>query len=105
AASLSLSLRNLPCPIVLTGSNQPPNENNINERDLIESESDAWKNVLQSLQFIQTFGHRFTEVFVCFNDTVHVAVNLRKDPIDRMPQRSEERRVGKECRSRRGQGH
>jgi len=86
AASLELSLRNLPCPIVLTGSNQPPNEKNINERDLIESESDAWKNVLQSLLFIQTFGHRFTEIFVCFNDTVHVAVNLRKDPIDRTPQ-------------------
>ena len=86
AASLALSLRNLPCPIVLTGSNQPPNENKISERDLFKSESDAWKNVMQSLQFIQTFGHRFTEVFVCFNDTVHVAVNLRKDPIDRTPQ-------------------
>ncbi|HSY50372.1 MAG TPA: asparaginase domain-containing protein [Thermoanaerobaculia bacterium] len=86
AAALALSLRNLPCPVVLTGSNQPPNENNITERDLIESESDAWKNVLLSLQFIQAFGHRFTEVFVCFGDTVHVAVNLRKDPIDRSPQ-------------------
>jgi serine/threonine protein kinase len=86
AASLSLSMRNLPCPVVLTGSNQPPNETDINESDLIESKSDAWKNVLQSLLFIQTFGHRFTEVFVCFNDTVHVAVNVRKDPIDRTPQ-------------------
>jgi serine/threonine protein kinase len=86
AASLSMSLRNLPCPVVLTGSNQPPNEDRINEMDLILSESDAWKNLLRCLEFIQAFGHRLTEVFVCFNDTVHVAVNLRKSAIDRTPQ-------------------
>jgi phage terminase large subunit-like protein len=86
AASLSMSLRNLPCPVVLTGSNQPPNEDKINEMDLIKSESDAWKNLLRCLEFIQAFGHRLTEVFVCFNDTVHVAVNLRKSAIDRTPQ-------------------
>jgi serine/threonine protein kinase len=86
AAALSLSLSSLPCPVVLTGSNQPPNEQNVLEQDLIASESDAWKNVLFSLQFIQTFGHRFTEVFVCFNDTVHVGVNLRKSMIDHSPQ-------------------
>jgi serine/threonine protein kinase len=86
AAALSLSLRNLPCPVVLTGSNQPPNEKDIRENRLITSESDAWKNIHRSLQFIETFGHRFTEVFVCFSDTVHVAVNLRKSAIDRSPQ-------------------
>ena len=86
AAALSLALRNLPCPVVLTGSNQPPNEKSIYEQDLIASQSDAWKNILRSLQFIYTLGHRFTEVFVCFGDTVHVAINLRKSPNDRSPQ-------------------
>jgi hypothetical protein len=85
AAALSLSLGNLPCPVVLTGANQPPNVQSILERDLINSESDAWKNILRSLLFIQSFGHRFTEVFVCFHDTVHLALNLRKAAIDRVP--------------------
>jgi serine/threonine protein kinase len=89
AAALSLSLRNLPCPVILTGSNQPPNEQDLHENRLITSTSDAWENVHRSLEFIETFGHRFTEVFVCFNDTVHVAVNLRKSAIDRMPHRRE----------------
>ena len=91
AAALSLSLRNLPCPVVLTGSNQPPNEERIGENRLITSKSDAWRNVRNSVQFIQTFGHRFTEVFVCFNDTVHVAANLRKSTIDRSAQSLRER--------------
>ena len=86
AAALSMSLRNLPCPLILTGSNQPPNEESILEQDLIASESDAWKNILLSLHFIQAFGHRFTETFVCFDDTIHVAVNLRKEAIDAAPQ-------------------
>jgi serine/threonine protein kinase len=86
AAALSMSLRNLPCPLILTGSNQPPNEKSILEQDLIASESDAWKNILLSLHFIQAFGHRFTETFVCFDDTIHVAVNLRKEAIDAAPQ-------------------
>ena len=85
AAALSLSLRNLPCPVIITGANQPPNARSIHEQDLINSESDAWKNLLRSLQFIQAFGHRFTEVFVCFHDTVHIALNLRKVAIDRIP--------------------
>lgn len=85
AAALSLSLGHLPCPVVVTGANQPPNARSILEQDLINSESDAWKNILRSLQFIQAFGHRFTEVFVCFHDTVHVALNLRKVAMDRVP--------------------
>lgn len=79
AAALAVSLRNLPCPIVLTGSNQPPKVDDIREQDPTNSNrSDAWRNVRRCLLFIQTFGHRFTEVFVCFGDTVHVAINLRK---------------------------
>ncbi|HEX3531363.1 MAG TPA: asparaginase domain-containing protein [Thermoanaerobaculia bacterium] len=89
AAALALSLVNLPCPIVVTGSNQPPNENTILERDLVLSKSDAWKNMLSSVLFLETFGHRFTEVFVCFGATVHNAVNLRKTALDRIPMRSE----------------
>jgi len=86
AASLSLSLRNLPCPVILTGSNNPPNEDSLSEKDPILSKSDAWRNLLRCLEFIQALGHRLTEVFVCFNDTIHVAVNLRKFAIDRTPQ-------------------
>jgi L-asparaginase/Glu-tRNA(Gln) amidotransferase subunit D len=88
AAALALSLQNLPCPVVLTGSNQPPNESFILERDLVESVSDAWKNIQRCLLFLHTFGHRLTEVFVCFGETVHHAMNLRKT-IDLFPLQQE----------------
>ena len=95
AAALAFSLQNLPFPVVLTGSNQPPNEQSILERDPMISESDAWKNILRCLLFLHTFGHRFTEVFVCFGETIHHAVNLRKTAIDQIPllQESEHRSI------------
>lgn len=85
AAALAVSLRNLPCPVVLTGSNQPPHIEDITELDPITNQSDAWKNVRRSLLFLQSFGHRFTEVFVCFGDTVHSAINIRKVSARRQP--------------------
>lgn len=85
AAALALALHNLPCPVVLTGANQPPNEHSVREQGILSSQSDAWPNVLQSLRFIESFGHRYTEVFVCFGDTIHLAINLRKLPIAMLP--------------------
>lgn len=85
AAALAVSLQNLPCPIVLTGSNQPPNVDDIFEQDPIDSRSDAWRNVRRCLLYLQAFGHRFTEVGVCFGDTVHIAINLRKTSTNRQP--------------------
>ena len=85
AAALSVMFRNLPCPVVLTGSNQPPRIEDVRERDPITNQSDAWKNIRRSLFFLQAFGHRFTEVFVCFGDTVHTAINIRKTSAHRQP--------------------
>ena len=38
-----------------------------------------------SLYFLESFGHRLTETFVCFGDTVHNGINLRKVPFDFLP--------------------
>lgn len=57
----------------------------MHEQDLVISESDAWKNIRRSLLFLHMFGHRFTEVFVCFGGTIHQAINLRKTAIDQIP--------------------
>lgn len=84
-SAAAFSLQNLPFPIVLTGSNQPPNETSMHEQNLVISESDAWKNIRRSLLFLHMFGHRFTEVFVCFGETIHQAINLRKTAIDQIP--------------------
>lgn len=81
SAAIALGLRNLPVPIVITGSNQPPNLQDIREHNIISSKSDAWKNLLHSLLFLEGFGHMLTEVFVCFSETVHHAINLQKLPI------------------------
>jgi len=77
AAALAVACQNLPCPVVITGSNQPPRMEDVRERDAIANQSDAWKNVRRGLVFLQTLGHRFTETFVCFGDTVHTGINIR----------------------------
>jgi|GEM_PF-3221490 len=79
ATALALSLQHLPCPIVITGANQPPREENITAaRGWVYATSDAWTNLMNTIYFLQSFGHRLTEVFVCFGETVHNAINLRK---------------------------
>lgn len=85
ASALSFALRDLPCPVVLTGSNQPPNERALEEKSIISSTSDVWRNIQRAIEFLLAFGHSLTEVFVSFGDTVHNAINLRKTPVHRIP--------------------
>lgn len=87
AAALAFGIRNLPLPIVLTGANRPPSDETLIEQSEFYSESDTWRNLVTSLYFLQCFGHRFTEVFVCFGDTIHHGLNLRKTAIDTFPSR------------------
>ena len=85
ASALAFSLHNLPCPVVITGANHPPIDRNWTDLSLHYVSSDAWRNLMLSLHFLETFGHRLTETFVCFGDTVHNGVNLRKTAIDFTP--------------------
>ena len=80
AAALSLGMQHLPCPVVLTGSSQPPSSTHlpVNQRGRFFTTSDAWRNLMTTLYFLQSFGHTLTEVFVCFAETIHHGVNLRK---------------------------
>jgi L-asparaginase/Glu-tRNA(Gln) amidotransferase subunit D len=84
ASACALGLHHLPCPLVITGANQPPKEKDVAARSLFYARSDAWKNLMTSLYFLQCFGHRLTESFVCFGETVHHGVNLRKAAMDSM---------------------
>lgn len=85
APALALGLQHLPCPIIITGANQPPQEKTLLSRSQFYVTSDAWKNLMTSLYFLQCFGHRLRETFVCFGDTVHHSVNLRKRAIEIIP--------------------
>lgn len=78
APALSFSLQHLPCPIVITGANQSPKEPDKLKESALFATSDTWKNLKMSLYFLQCFGHRTREIFVCFGNTVHNCVNLRK---------------------------
>lgn len=79
ASSLSLGLQHLPCPIVVTGSNQPPDQSTLAQVRFYNN-SDAWKNILTSFYFLQSFGHTLTDTFVCFGETIHHGINVRKIP-------------------------
>src|SRR5262249_10860097 len=85
ASALGLGLQHLPCPIVFTGANQPPEDLEVADRSKFYINSDAWKNLMSSLYFLQCFGHRLKEAFVCFGDTIHNAINLRKRTIEIIP--------------------
>jgi L-asparaginase/Glu-tRNA(Gln) amidotransferase subunit D len=85
ANALSFGLQHLPCPIVVTGANEPPDDPGKDVLSNIQAQSDSWRNLANSLYFLQAFGHRLTEVFVCFGDTVHHAANLRKHSVDTIP--------------------
>jgi len=85
APALAFALHNLPCPVVLTGANHPPIDQNLSDLSFYYVTSDAWRNLMLSLYFLESFGHRLTETFVCFGDTVHNALNLRKVPLDVLP--------------------
>lgn len=90
AAALAFALTNLPCPVMLTAANNPSNAHSAEETDLISSQSDAWRNLRRTIEFLEAYGHRCADVFVCFGDTVHHAVNLRKEPILQVPGPSSE---------------
>lgn len=81
APALAFGMKNLPCPVIITGSNQPPNEEDNFERSLLTSKSDVWRNLRLAVNFLRTFGHRYTEVFVVFNATVFHAMNIKKVPL------------------------
>jgi L-asparaginase/archaeal Glu-tRNAGln amidotransferase subunit D len=84
--ALGVSLQHLPCPVVITGANQPPREENLAAtRGQFYATSDAWTNLMNAIYFLQCFGHRMTEMFVCFGNTVHNAVNLRKRGAEIIP--------------------
>ncbi len=82
AAALTLSLRNLPLPVLVTGANEPFNERDLKESSDIYGRSDAWKNLLTAIHFLRCVGYRLAEVFVCFGDTVHSGLNIRKTSIE-----------------------
>ena len=85
AAALAVGMNDLPFPLVVTGANRPPDESSLREKVAILSKSDTWKNLVTSLYFLQCIGHRFTETFVCFGDTIHHGMNLRKTSIESAP--------------------
>ncbi len=85
AAALHLGLSRLPCPIVVTGANHPPDTTASSAYARIAVRSDSWRNLSTAFYFLKTFGHRLTEVFVAFGDTVNHAVNLRKRSVDAIP--------------------
>jgi hypothetical protein len=87
AAALNFTIQDLPCPVILTGANQPPDKEPLVEGEPEFWESDTWKNLATSLYFLQCVGHRYTEVFVCFADTVNHGPNLRKTPLEMFPVR------------------
>ena len=76
-SALSFGLQHMPCSMIVTGSNQPPDQS-ITGRSQFFNKSDAWKNILTSFYFLQTFGHTLTDAFICFGDTIHHGVNVRK---------------------------
>jgi L-asparaginase/Glu-tRNA(Gln) amidotransferase subunit D len=82
ATSLGLSIQHLPCPIIITGANHPPDEKTAGQ---FHATSDAWANLMSSLYFLQCFGHRLTEVLVCFGGTIHNSANLRKRATEIIP--------------------
>jgi hypothetical protein len=85
AAALALGTAHLPCAIVITGSNLPPGESLLERKSRFYWKSDAWNNIVTSIYFLITLGHRYTEVFVCFGQTIHNGVNLRKINSDVLP--------------------
>jgi serine/threonine protein kinase len=84
ASALAFSLRYFPCPVLLTGSNQPPRENDF-DQDPTGKTSDAWRNLMSCLHFLRSFGHRYAETFICFGDTIQHAINLRKISVRNLP--------------------
>lgn len=80
ASAMALGIQHLPCPVIITGANQPPSEDSglLATRADIYAESDTWANLMTSLLFLQSFGHTVTEALVSFGNTIHNGINLRK---------------------------
>ncbi len=78
SAALALALRGLPCSIVMTGANLPPEEDKILKSSPLSFQSDAWANILSSIRYLCGIGMYLTEVVVCFGHKVLSPFNLRK---------------------------
>ncbi|HEX8137257.1 MAG TPA: SIR2 family protein [Pyrinomonadaceae bacterium] len=76
-AALSFGFQHMPCSMIVTGSNLPPDES-IPGMDPDLNKSDSPKNILAAFYFLQSFGHTLTDSFICFGDTIHHGVNVRK---------------------------
>jgi SIR2-like domain/Asparaginase, N-terminal len=76
-SALSFGLQHGPCSMIVTGSNQPPDDSPLGKLKHL-NKSDAWKNILAGFYFLQSFGHTLTDAFICFGDTIHHGVNVRK---------------------------
>jgi hypothetical protein len=76
-SALSFGFQHGPCSMIVTGSNQPPDDS-ARGKLMHLNKSDAWKNVLAAFYFLQSFGHTLTDAFICFGDTIHHGVNIRK---------------------------
>ncbi|HSS76709.1 MAG TPA: asparaginase domain-containing protein [Thermoanaerobaculia bacterium] len=85
AAALQLAFPRITCPIIITGSNQPPSDEENVETSWHTSQSDAWVNLLRSVLFIVDGGHRLPMVYATFANTICHAVNLQKTPLNRIP--------------------
>jgi L-asparaginase/Glu-tRNA(Gln) amidotransferase subunit D len=80
SASAMFGLAHVPCSIVFTGANR-----SLDERDeettilpLDQRLSDGWTNIIRSIHFLRVLGHKLSECFVCFGDSVHLALNVQK---------------------------
>lgn len=82
--AISFGLQHTPCPIIVTGANQPPDKSD-RARSFFYAESDAWRNVMTAFYFMQCFGHTLTDAFLCFGDTIHHGVNMRKTAVEMGP--------------------
>jgi serine/threonine protein kinase len=85
AAALQLVFPRIPCPIVITGSNQPPSDEENAESSWRTSQSDAWYNLLRSVLFLIDGGHRLPMVYAVFANTICHSINLQKTPLNRIP--------------------
>jgi L-asparaginase/Glu-tRNA(Gln) amidotransferase subunit D len=85
ASAMALGIQHLPCPVVITGANQPSEDSLMGKLAPRYVESDTESNLMTSLFFLQCFGHTITEVLVSFGNTIHNGINLRKRATEFMP--------------------
>jgi L-asparaginase/Glu-tRNA(Gln) amidotransferase subunit D/NAD-dependent SIR2 family protein deacetylase len=86
ASAMSLGIQHLPCPVIITGANQPASEDTgLLSRPDLYGDTDTWPNLTAALLFLQSFGHTVTEALVAFGNTIHNGINLRKRATEIIP--------------------